>query len=441
MIYERPKNEIFASDAKAGEMVEFPNIKRGWGVTENLGFIPPMEYFNAAFNRVDKSLAYQLQRGVSEWSAEEEYPAGAVSVFNSKLYQAKATNTNKKPPDNKDAWDAIASETWSEQTFLKKTATAADSEKLGGLAADKYALKSEASDGLKIGSYLLWSSDRTTPAGFLPADGRRLQKSEYIELFDVIGYTYGGSGEHFNLPKFNDGKFIRGTGGNAASLGIAQDDAIRNIQGWLAVMSNDVRKADGAFKMSEILGSGYNDGTSDPVYKVSFDASNVVPVASENRPYNMSVIVLIKVKNVFEATNIDKSPYATETKAGIVKLKNSITGNLADTAVSENAAKEYTDVAKAQISSQLLGISQTLQDVTAQRQIGAIYTNKTGRPIQLTIMALDWADYTIRIGSTSISFGGGGLGRTSKQTYYGIVPNDAEYSLTTGSSFYWWELR
>ena len=324
---------------------------------------------------------------------------------------------------------------------LDKTETAADSTKLGGLAADKYALKSEASDGLKIGSYLLWSSDRTTPAGFLPADGRRLQKSEYIELFDVIGYTYGGSGEHFNLPKFNDGKFIRGTGGNAASLGIAQDDAIRNIQGWLAVMSNDVRKADGAFKMSEILGSGYNDGTSDPVYKVSFDASNVVPVASENRPYNMSVIVLIKVKNVFEATNIDKSPYATETKAGIVKLKNSITGNLADTAVSENAAKEYTDVAKAQISSQLLGISQTLQDVTAQRQIGAIYTNKTGRPIQLTIMALDWADYTIRIGSTSISFGGGGLGRTSKQTYYGIVPNDAEYSLTIGSSFYWWELR
>lgn len=223
---------------------------------------------------------------------------------------------------------------------LDKTETAADSTKLGGLAADKYALKSEASDGLKIGSYLLWSSDRTTPAGFFPADGRRLQKSEYIELFDVIGYTYGGSGENFNLPKFNDGKFIRATGGNAASLGIAQDDAIRNIQGWLAVMSNDVRQADGAFRMSEVMGYGFNDGTSDPVYKVSFDASNVVPVAPENRPYNMSVIILIKVKNVFEVTNVDKSPYATEIKAGIVKLKNSITGNLSDTAVSEKAVSD-----------------------------------------------------------------------------------------------------
>ena len=128
---------------------------------------------------------------------------------------------------------------------------------------------------------------------------------------------------------------------------------------------------------------------------------------------------------------------ATETKAGIVKLKNSITGNLADTAISENAAKQYADA----ISNRLLGIDQTLQDVTSQRQIGATYTNKTGRPIQLTIMCLGWADYTIKIGDVSISFGGGDQGKTSKQTYYGIVPNDVEYSLTRGSSFYWWELR
>ena len=323
---------------------------------------------------------------------------------------------------------------------LDKTETAVDSTKLGGLTADKYALKTEASDGLKIGSYLLWSSDRTTPAGFLPADGRRLQKSEYIELFDVIGYTYGGSGEHFNLPKFNDGKFIRGTGGNAASLGIAQDDAIRDIVGEL-INTNDRVTGTGVFRRIRDgdpkggLGGGPNGRV------VEFKASNVVPTANENRPYNMSVIILIKAKNVFEATNIDKSPYATETKAGIVKLKNSIMGNLSDTAVSENAAKEYTDAAKAQISSQMLGISQTLQDVTAQRQIGATYTNKTGRPIYLTIMCLVWTDYTIKIGDVSISFGGGDQGRTSKQTYYGIVPNDVEYSLTQGGSFYWWELR
>lgn len=120
MIYEKPKNEIFASDAKDGEIVEFPNVKRGWGVTENLGFIPPMEYFNAAFNRVDKSLAYQLQRGVGEWDKDLEYPIGAVVGLNGVVYVAKRQNTSKTPNENKEIWRVLASEEWSDATFLKK---------------------------------------------------------------------------------------------------------------------------------------------------------------------------------------------------------------------------------------------------------------------------------------------------------------------------------
>ena len=120
MIYEKPKNEIFASDAKDGEIVEFPNVKRGWGVTENLGFIPPMEYFNAAFNRVDKSLGYQLQRGVGEWDKDMEYPIGAVVSLGGIIYIAKSQNTNKKPSENKETWHVIANKEWCEQTFLNK---------------------------------------------------------------------------------------------------------------------------------------------------------------------------------------------------------------------------------------------------------------------------------------------------------------------------------
>ena len=120
MIYEKPKNEIFASDAKDGEIVEFPNVKRGWGVTENLGFIPPMEYFNAAFNRVDKSLAYQLQRGVGEWDKDMEYPIGAVVSLSGIIYIAKSQNTNKNPSENKEIWHVVANKEWCEQTFLNK---------------------------------------------------------------------------------------------------------------------------------------------------------------------------------------------------------------------------------------------------------------------------------------------------------------------------------
>lgn len=117
MIYEKPKNEIFASDAKDGEIVEFPNIKRGWGVTENLGFIPPMEYFNAAFNRVDKSLAYQLQRGVAEWDKDLEYPIGAVVSLNGVVYVAKSQNTNKNPANEATIWDIVATRKWCEDSF------------------------------------------------------------------------------------------------------------------------------------------------------------------------------------------------------------------------------------------------------------------------------------------------------------------------------------
>ena len=121
MIYEKTKNEIFASDAKDGEIVDFPNVKRGWGVTENLGFIPPMEYFNAAFNRVDKSIAYQLQRGVGEWDKDLEYPIGAVVSLNKIVYVAKSQNTNKNPSENKEEWYVLASEEWCDATFFKKT--------------------------------------------------------------------------------------------------------------------------------------------------------------------------------------------------------------------------------------------------------------------------------------------------------------------------------
>ena len=120
MIYEKPKNEIFASDAKDGEIVEFPNVKRGWGVTENLGFIPPMEYFNAAFNRVDKSLAYQLQRGVGEWDKDMEYPIGAVVSLNGIIYIAKSQNTNKSPANEATTWDIVATQKWSDEKFALK---------------------------------------------------------------------------------------------------------------------------------------------------------------------------------------------------------------------------------------------------------------------------------------------------------------------------------
>ena len=52
-----------------------------------------------------------------------------------------------------------------------------------------------------IGSGCLWFGQiDSIPFNYLPMDGRELNKIDYPDLFNIIGYTYGGSGNKFNLP-------------------------------------------------------------------------------------------------------------------------------------------------------------------------------------------------------------------------------------------------
>ena len=59
----------------------------------------------------------------------------------------------------------------------------------------------KALDGMPIGSIIMFAGE-TIPTGWLICDGDTLNEEEYPELYDVIGYTYGGSGLDFNLPDF-----------------------------------------------------------------------------------------------------------------------------------------------------------------------------------------------------------------------------------------------
>ena len=228
MIHERPKNEIFASDAKDGEIVEFPNVKRGWGVTENLGFIPPMEYFNAVFNRVDKALAYQSQRGVSEWSADEEYPIGALSVFGGKLYQAKTQNTNKKPSENQDEWEAIAGEKWSEKTFQKLTDAIDAYSKTE--ADDKFALKTELQAGeFEPYNKALIDEIKITGIKDISLDPDPFKDGSGEALYNFMDGGKDLAGKHHSSTQLviaNEapfGKALAGYANNGKSLGIDVD--------------------------------------------------------------------------------------------------------------------------------------------------------------------------------------------------------------------------
>ena len=248
---------------------------------------------------------------------------------------------------------------------------------------DKFALKTELTDGLPIGAYLSYPSQKTIPAGFMIADGRSLKKAEYTELFDIIGYTYGGSGDNFSLPNFSDGKFMRSIGGNAAALGVIQQDA---FQGHYHRWSDNPSTLGWAYNLQGNTSNrpGNRDTNQSPIVQPMSDGVNGEPrTANETRPYNMAVVVIIKAKNVNTPTagQIDKTILATETKAGITKLKNSITAKQEDAAVTEKAVNDAIEANKS------IGVGQTWQDVLTQRKGEVLYTNTTGRPIMVSITA------------------------------------------------------
>lgn len=99
-IYNKPDENVFASSARQGEVSNFPDISRGWGISfDQTGGIPPMEWFNFLFKRNDEKFGYLFQRGLSEWSATQSYPEGALVQHKNLTYKAKKANTNKKPDE------------------------------------------------------------------------------------------------------------------------------------------------------------------------------------------------------------------------------------------------------------------------------------------------------------------------------------------------------
>ena len=309
-------------------------------------------------------------------------------TLNFKLQIANASESIILKVDNN---IVLATRKWCEKMFLKikdkiDSYTKRESD-------DKFALKTELTDGLPIGAYLSYPSQKTIPAGFLIADGRSLKKAEYTELFDVIGYTYGGSGDNFSLPNFADGKFMRSIGGNAAALGTAQQDAINTKNLQIRSITTDnvgTRYIYGTNTTSDFRGVAftYSNTGSDLEYKSvagkdNADIFSSTKKADETRPYNMAVVVIIKTKNVNTPTagQIDKTILATETKAGIVKLKNAITAKQEDAAVTEKAISDFIQ----SHTPPSLGVGQTWQEVTNQRRMNETYTNTTGKPIYIQV--------------------------------------------------------
>ncbi|WP_187987373.1 tail fiber protein [Escherichia coli] len=131
----------------------------------------------------------------------------------------------------------------------------------------------------------------TPPTGWLKCNGSSFNLTSYPALAAVFP-----SGV---LPDLR-GEFIRGwDDGRGVDSGrailSAQGDAIRNINGAITdVRFNTSPAANGVFTISN-LGPASSDSTgSGSAKRVTFDASTVVPTASENRPRNIAFNYIVR---------------------------------------------------------------------------------------------------------------------------------------------------
>ena len=90
--------------------------------------------------------------------------------------------------------------------LIKQTTQMTDSEKIAAENSNNQFLQSLSF--VAVGTIYPFAGS-TIPDTFLLCDGSALDITEYSELFSVIGYTYGGSGDSFNIPDLR-GKVLVG---------------------------------------------------------------------------------------------------------------------------------------------------------------------------------------------------------------------------------------
>jgi len=141
-------------------------------------------------------------------------------------------------------------------------------------------------DGLEIGMVVAWTLSVNPSDSYLECNGQAVDSTKYPKLYALM----------HNTPDYR-GIFLRGLGGNSASLGELQGDAIRNITGNFNATDNNSWNinANGVF-YGQTIGAGDQGGEAGEYKKYYFDTSRVVPTAEENRPINKAVRYFIKAK-------------------------------------------------------------------------------------------------------------------------------------------------
>jgi len=348
--YKRPDETVFASGAKTGEVENFPDIARGWGVSfDQTNGIPPMEWFNALFKRNDEALRYFLQRGIAEWSATEDYPVGAHVQESGKVWKAKAANTNQRP--------SVTPASWGEAAMTLEAVKALIQEQVLNVGS-----------GLPL-FHVSWSPSRQLVYPGQPfADGGIFNRASFPDAWAAIAagkvpvvddavwlsdpakrccYSRGDGSTTFRVPDYNGrfpgsiaAMFLRGDGAmSAGTPGEVQRDQFQAHRHATALGSATASSPlNPRFPIEGAISNGIAGGTSlQNHYAVLSDTPSVeggARTGSETRPINVTGSWTIKLfGQVDNSGNADMAKLVTEyanlaSRVSIIEAKLAARGTL-----------------------------------------------------------------------------------------------------------------
>ena len=178
-------------------------------------------------------------------------------------------------------------------------------------------------------------------------------------------------------------------------------------------------------------------------YQLLIRKSKDEPIKLMNLQNFIGRLMFYTQGNINTATDLclKKTDIATETKAGITKLKNAITAKKEDAAVTEKAVSDFVQ----SHTPPSLGVDQTWQDMTSNRKPDVTYTNTTGRAIFVNIvdnLSGNGRAYDFYVDGKNISPAGNQVGYTVCHMF-AIIPPNSTYRATKliMSIIKWYELR
>lgn len=205
--------------------------------------------------------------------------------------------------------------------------------------------------------------------------------------------------------------------------------AFADVGAFLTQAAGDVRYTQRSNNLSDLtnVATARTNLGAAPVVSPSFTGTPTAPTA----PVGTNTTQLATTAFVTTADNLKaniNSPTFTGVPSAPTASAGTNTTQLANTAF----------VTAAVNAAPMLGVGQTWQNMTASRAKDTIYTNSTGRPIQLYITG-DLNAATLTIGGVTLNsqdYNGGTFINT-------IIPDNTTYSLTWGGSAptLWAELR